>query len=449
MPGMWPRNATCGLRGAPDEQQERHQDRHHHAFENAQQQHGGESDHRHAEFETADPPHVAQFTDVDQPLDGHQHDGREHHVGQVAQHARQEHQAQTDRDRGEHQRERRLGAGLVVHRRLRQAASHRVGLEERRGQIRRAQAEQFLARIDFVAILCARARAADTLSTYASSRHANASGITPSTSRSRNPGRWKSGRPCGNSPTTLKPRSPSGVTDNTTMESDHHEQRDRAARQEFLAQQQHGQRDETESQHGEIGIGELAAQDGDALEEDLPAALDPEQLGQLRHGDRQRRAGLEAEQDGFADEVDEGTQSQQPCQHAHGRHDQRGQRRDVGPACRIALRHARDRDADEHRDRRGGADRELARGAEQRVEQAADQVAVDAVLRRQPGERRVGERHRNAVGGEGHAGDGVVRQPLRPIRRRATAPGETPRATRGPELSPARSLAGRVSSVIR
>ena len=31
-----------------------------HALEDAQQQHGGERDHRHAELETADPPHVAQ-----------------------------------------------------------------------------------------------------------------------------------------------------------------------------------------------------------------------------------------------------------------------------------------------------------------------------------------------------------------------------------------------------
>ena len=42
-------------------------------------------------------------------------------------------------------------------------------------------------------------------------------------------------------------------------------------------------------------------------------------------------------------------------------------------------------------------------------DQAADQVAVDAVVRRQPGERRVGERHRDAVGRERHAGDGVMR----------------------------------------
>ena len=70
-----------------------------------------------------------------------------------------------------------------------------------------------------------------------------------------------------------------------------------------------------------------------------------------------------------------------------------------------------------------GPDRELARRAEQRVEQAPGQVAVDAVLRRQPGERRVSERHRDGVGGKGDASDGVAGQPCaliggEPLRRR-------------------------------
>ena len=91
--------------------------------------------------------------DVDQALDGDEHDRREHHVRQVAQQPRQEEQAQRDRERGEHQRERRLRAGLVVHGRLRQAAGDRIALAERGGQVRRAEPEQLLARIDLVAVL--------------------------------------------------------------------------------------------------------------------------------------------------------------------------------------------------------------------------------------------------------------------------------------------------------
>ena len=54
-----------GVGGAPDEQQERDHHRHHHALEDAEQQHGGEGDHRHGELEAADPPDVAQLADVD------------------------------------------------------------------------------------------------------------------------------------------------------------------------------------------------------------------------------------------------------------------------------------------------------------------------------------------------------------------------------------------------
>ena len=70
------------------------------------------------------------------------------------------------------------------------------------------------------------------------------------------------------------------------MESYHHAQRDRSAGQKFLAEHQHNNRDEPESQHGDVCIGDLAAEDGDALEEELSASFDPEQFRQLGHGNR-------------------------------------------------------------------------------------------------------------------------------------------------------------------
>ena len=401
------------------------------------QQHGGESDHRDEEFVTADPPHVAQFADVDQALDGNQHDRREHDVGQVGQQAGQVHQAQADRDRSEHQRERRFRAGLVVHRGLRQAAGDRVGLEESRGQIRRAQAQQFLARIDFVAVLL-RQRA----------RRGNAFHVREQQAREcqRNhavhvahaqPRQAELGQALRHCADDLEAEIDQRRHRQHDDRNHHDEQRDRPARQEFFAEQQHGDRGETEGEHGEIGIRQLAARGRSMRSKKLSAALDAEQLRQLRHGDRQRSAGLEAEQDRFADEVDERTQLEQPRQYTHGRYDARRQRRNRRPACRIAVCHARDGDPDEHRDRRGRSDRELARRAEQRIEQAADQIAVDAVLRRQPGERCVGERHRNTVGGERHAGNRVVRQPLRTVGAQPLGRGKyrAPPARRGADRS--------------
>ena len=234
-------------------------------------------------------------------------------------------------DRGEDQRERRPGAGLVVHRGLRQAAGHRVGLEERRRQVRRAQAEQLLARVDLVAVrLRQRAGRGDAL--HVRQQHAGERQRDhPVHVAQPQPRHVEVGQALRQRADDLEPE----VSQRRHRQHDdgdhHHEQRDRAARQEFLPQQQHRQRGETEGQHGEVGVGELAPQDGDALEEAFPAPLDPEQLGQLGHGDRQRRAGLEAEQDGLADEVDERAQPQEPRQRAHAGDDQRGQRRDVGP----------------------------------------------------------------------------------------------------------------------
>jgi len=50
-------------------------------------------------------------------------------------------------------------------------------------------------------------------------------------------------------------------------------------RSRALAEQQHGERGETESQHGEVCIGELATKGDCGLEESMHTALDPEQLG--------------------------------------------------------------------------------------------------------------------------------------------------------------------------
>ena len=63
------------------------------------------------------------------------------------------------------------------------------------------------------------------------------------------------------------------------------------------------------------------------------------------------------------------------------------------------------------RDRRGRADRKLARRAEQRIADAAKHIAVDADLRRQAGQRRIGERHRDRISRERHAGDDIMAQP--------------------------------------
>ena len=61
MPGMLAEEGHVRVRGAAYQQQQRHQDRHDHALENAQQQHGGEGDHRHDELVATHAPYVTQL----------------------------------------------------------------------------------------------------------------------------------------------------------------------------------------------------------------------------------------------------------------------------------------------------------------------------------------------------------------------------------------------------
>ena len=79
-----------------------------------------------------------------------------------------------------------------------------------------------------------------------------------------------------------------------------------------------------------------------------------------------------------------------------------------GVSRRIAAGQRADRRRNHQRDRRGRADRKLARRAEQRVADAAEHVAIDADLRRQARQRRIGERDRDGVGRKRDAGDSVA-----------------------------------------
>jgi hypothetical protein len=131
-----------------------------------------------------------------------------------------------------------------------------------------------------------------------------------------------------------------------------------------------------------IRFGKLASQNDNALEELLTASLHAKQLGQLRQGDRERSARFETEQDCLADEVDERAEPQNPRDQAHDRDQNRSERSNGDKPRRIASGHVGNCHPHEHRDRRRGSDRELTRGPEQRIGEAADQIAIDTVLRR-------------------------------------------------------------------
>ena len=92
----------------------------------------------------------------------------------------------------------------------------------------------------------------------------------------------------------------------------------------------------------------------------VAASRHAEELRQLCQGDGERCPGLETDQDCFANEANEPAQAQQPRQHTQTGNHQRCKSGNIHPARRIALRHARDSNADEHCNRRGRSDGELS-----------------------------------------------------------------------------------------
>ena len=109
----------------------------------------------------------------------------------------------------------------------------------------------------------------------------------------------------------------------------------------------------------------------------------------------------------------ENAELEKPGNQAKQCHRECGKARDLRVSHRVSCRQRSDGAGHHQRDRRGGTDRQLARRSEQRIAEAAEQIAVDADLGLQTGQARIGQRHRDRIGGERHAGDHIVTQPRR------------------------------------
>ena len=99
----------------------------------------------------------------------------------------------------------------------------------------------------------------------------------------------------------------------------HDEQRDRPARQPFLAEQQQHDRDRADRKNEKLHLSELPDQHIDPLEEIVSATRHAEQTRKLRHGDGEAGADLEADQDRVADQQRDHAQAQKPGQDAQAR----------------------------------------------------------------------------------------------------------------------------------
>ena len=191
--------------------------------------------------------------------------------------------------------------------------------------------------------------------------------------------------------------------------------------------EQHRQRREAEEHRGKVRLWELRRERRDTLEEVAGTPGDAEELRQLRRGDEQGGAGLEAGQNDAADEIHHETDADHAPDDADGA-DQRGRRgRQQRVARDVAVRQREQARGDQERGRRRRTDRDLFRGAEDRVGDPADEVTVQPAHRRETGERRVRDAFGDREGGERQPCDHVAAQQLAAVRRQPAQAGQIAR----------------------
>ena len=184
--------------------------------------------------------------------------------------------------------------------------------------------------------------------------------------------------------------------------------RDRLSRQQAFAKHDEHDRDNPDDENEVLHLPELSGQQEHALEKIVASAFHAEKAWQLRHGDRQAGAGLETHENAVADQLDERAQSQQPRQQAQPCDREGDEAGDLGVALRVPLGHGAHRSGNHERDGGSRPDGELARGPEQGIAETAQQIAVDADLRRQACKARIGQGNRNRVGRQGYPGDDIA-----------------------------------------
>ena len=247
------------------------------------------------------------------------------------------------------------------------------------------------------------------------------------------------GSPCGTSPSSFTPRASRPSQRRSHDAADHHEQRHGFVLEKDLPEHEHRQRDAANRERGGIGFVQVLQEVAAVLPEIAVGAVDAEQLGQLRAGEEQRHAALEADHHALGDEVDDRARLGQPRDERDERHQQGRARRQRAEPGRVAAGDLAQRRADEQgnggRDRDGG----VPRTAEQPEDQPAKQARVESRLGRQVGQRGVAQPGRQEIGRQRDAGDDVTPQPGLVVGC-ATSPGQAATgkrpATWAPRCSP-------------
>ena len=109
-----------------------------------------------------------------------------------------------------------------------------------------------------------------------------------------------------------------------------------------------------------MNAAEFAGESDDPFEEVVTAARDAQEIGHLTSSNGQSGAGLETDENAFADEAHQDTEPQEPGDEAEEGHCERRQRGDLDVTVAIATGHDGHGASDHQRDGRGRSDSELA-----------------------------------------------------------------------------------------
>ena len=195
------------------------------------------------------------------------------------------------------------------------------------------------------------------------------------------------------------------------MPKQHRDERGGHDRQEPPQTEHERQRREPDEQRDPARLPEVAEQSPELLEEVAVGLLDAEQLRDLADDDREREPDDEALEHGLRDEAREEAEAAEPgeqCDHAD---DERERDRELHELVRSDGSERGDRRGRECRSRGHRPGHEVARAAEGGVEDQRRRCRVQAVDRRNAGDRGVGERLRHEHGPDRQPGDQVAAQP--------------------------------------
>ena len=165
---------------------------------------------------------------------------------------------------------------------------------------------------------------------------------------------------------------------------DDHQQRHGTSRQQPLPGKQEDESTDADEENGRVRIAELSGNCHEAPEEGVSAAGDAKEFGKLRDADAQGRPGLEPEEGGLRDEVDDAAQAEEPGRYADEGDHCRRQGGDPRITGRVASGE-RPRDSGDHDGNGGGGtDGEMPGRGEQGVGKPAEKVAVESHMGGRP-----------------------------------------------------------------